>query len=41
MRALLEERLPVYLSVARVTVRTDELSPEEVASQIAAGGTGQ
>jgi len=37
MRALLEERLPVYESVARVTVRTDDLSPEEVASQAAAG----
>ena len=39
MRALLEERLPVYESVARVTVRTDDLSPDEVASQIAAGIT--
>jgi shikimate kinase len=39
MRALLEERLPVYESVARLTVGTDELSPEEVASQIAAGIT--
>jgi shikimate kinase len=39
MRALLEERLPLYESVARVTVGTDDLSPEEVASQLAAGMT--
>ncbi len=30
MRALLEERLPVYEGVARLTVPTDELSPDEV-----------
>jgi shikimate kinase len=34
--AMLEERLPVYQDVARVTVRTDDLSPEEVTDQIAA-----
>jgi len=39
MRALLEERLPLYESVARVTVGTDDLAPEEVASQLAAGMT--
>jgi shikimate kinase len=37
MRALLEERLPAYEGVARLTVPTDELSPEEAAGQIAAG----
>jgi shikimate kinase len=36
MRALLEERLPLYAGAARVTVRTDDLSPEEVADEIAA-----
>ena len=36
LRAMLEERLPLYQDVARVTVRTDDLSPEEVADQIAA-----
>jgi shikimate kinase len=36
LRVLLEERLPLYAGVARVTVQTDDLSPEEVADQIAA-----
>jgi shikimate kinase len=36
LRAMLEERLPLYQDVALVTVRTDDLSPEEVADQIAA-----
>ena len=36
LRAMLEERLPLYQDVARVTVRTDDLSPEEVTDQIAA-----
>jgi shikimate kinase len=36
LRVLLEERLPLYAGVARFTVRTDDLSPEEVAGQIAA-----
>ena len=36
LRTLLEERLPLYAEVAMVTVRTDELSPEEAASEIAA-----
>ncbi len=35
LRAMLEERLPLYQGVARVTVRTDDLSPEEIAGQIA------
>lgn len=36
LRAMLEERLPLYQDVARVTVPTDDLSPEEIADQIAA-----
>jgi shikimate kinase len=36
MRALLEERLPVYEGVARLTVPTGELSPHEAAGRIAA-----
>ena len=36
LRAMLEERLPLYQDVARVTVRTDDLSPEEIVGQIAA-----
>ena len=36
LRAMLEERLPLYQDVARVAVRTDDLSPEEVTDQIAA-----
>ena len=35
LRAMLDERLPLYQGVARVTVRTDDLSPEEIAGQIA------
>jgi shikimate kinase len=35
LRAMLEERLPLYQGVARVTVRTDDLSPEEIVGQIA------
>jgi shikimate kinase len=35
LRAMLEERLPLYQDVAHVTVRTDDLSPEEIADQIA------
>jgi shikimate kinase len=35
LRAMLEERLTLYQAVARVTVRTDDLSPEEIAGQIA------
>jgi shikimate kinase len=35
LRAMLEERLPLYQSVAVATVHTDDLSPEEIAGQIA------
>ena len=35
LRAMLEERRPLYQGVARVTVRTDDLSPEEIAGQMA------
>jgi shikimate kinase len=38
LRAMLDERLPLYRGVARVTVRTDDLSPEQVARQIAESG---
>ena len=41
LRLMLEERLALYETVARRSVRTDELSPEEVASQIAAEDTGR
>lgn len=34
LKAMLEERLPVYESLAMATVRTDDLSPEEIAGQI-------
>jgi shikimate kinase len=36
LRAMLTERLPLYASLARVTVRTDDLDPDQVAGQIAA-----
>ncbi len=43
MKALLEERLPVYASLAWLTVPTDEREPKEIADDIAArlaaGGT--
>jgi shikimate kinase len=35
LRRMLEERQPVYESLATVTVPADELSPEELADQIA------
>jgi shikimate kinase len=35
LRAMLEERLPVYQAAASLTVVTDELSPEEIAIQLA------
>lgn len=35
MKALLEERLPIYLQVASLTVDTDGLTPEEVAARVA------
>jgi shikimate kinase len=34
LRAMLEERRPLYESVAKITVCTDNLSPEEIADQI-------
>ena len=34
VKALLDERLPVYRSVAEVTVDTDGRSPEEVAAEV-------
>lgn len=37
LRAMLEERRPLYEQLAMVTVDTDGLSPEEIAGQIAAG----
>jgi shikimate kinase len=35
-RAMLEERRPLYERLATVTVKTDDLDPDEVAAQIAA-----
>ena len=35
VKALLDERLPVYLSVAQVVVETDGRSPEDVAEEVA------
>jgi hypothetical protein len=36
MRELLDERLPVYESLARITVITDDRDPQEIADEIAA-----
>jgi shikimate kinase len=36
LRARLEERLPLYESAAWITVRTDDLDPGQIVSQIAA-----
>jgi shikimate kinase len=36
LRAMLEERRPVYEELASVTVPTDELAPEEIAADLAA-----
>jgi shikimate kinase len=36
LRELLEQRLPIYESLARVTVITDDRAPEEIADEIAA-----
>ena len=36
MRELLAERLPVYESLARITVATDDRDPQEIADEIAA-----
>ena len=35
LRAMLEERRPVYAGLASVTVATDDLAPEEVAADLA------
>jgi hypothetical protein len=43
MKTLLEERLPVYASLAWITVPTDDREPEDIAGEIAtrlASGTG-
>jgi len=39
MRELLEERLPVYEALARITVVTDDREPQEIADEIAAAIT--
>jgi shikimate kinase len=39
MRELLSERLPVYESLARITVVTDDRDPQEIADEIAAAVT--
>ncbi len=36
MKTLLEERLPVYASLAWITVPTDDRAPEDIAAEIAA-----
>jgi shikimate kinase len=36
LRELLEERLPVYEALARITVNTDDRDPQEIAGEIAA-----
>ncbi len=41
LKALLEQRLPVYDSLAWLTVGTDGRDPEEIAAEIAATVTGQ
>jgi shikimate kinase len=41
LRSLLEQRLPVYDSLAWLTVGTDGRDPEEIAAEIAAVVTGQ
>jgi ATP phosphoribosyltransferase regulatory subunit HisZ len=35
LRAMLEERRPVYADLATLTVPTDDLAPEEVAADLA------
>jgi len=39
LRELLAERLPVYESLARITVVTDDRDPQEIADEIAAAIT--
>jgi shikimate kinase len=36
LRELLEQRLPIYENLARITVATDDRAPEEIADEIAA-----
>jgi shikimate kinase len=40
-RAMLEERRPLYEQLATVTVKTDDLDPDEVAAQVAAALGGE
>jgi shikimate kinase len=40
LRALLEQRLPVYEKLASVTVSTDDRAPDEIADDVAAQITG-
>jgi shikimate kinase len=35
LRAMLEERRPVYADIASITVETDDAAPEEVAADLA------
>jgi shikimate kinase len=35
LRAMLEERRPVYAELASMTVSTDDMAPEEVAADLA------
>jgi hypothetical protein len=35
LRAMLEERRPVYADLATLTVATDDLAPQEVAADLA------
>jgi shikimate kinase len=35
LRAMLEERRPVYAELATITVPTDDMAPEEVAADLA------
>ena len=36
LRAMLEERRPLYEQLATITVKTDDLDPDEVAAQVTA-----
>jgi shikimate kinase len=40
LRALLEQRLPVYEKLASITVSTDDRAPDEIAADVAAQITG-
>jgi shikimate kinase len=41
LKELLEQRLPIYEKLARITVTTDDRSPEEIAADVAARLCGQ